>query len=467
MRRPGWSILPLMLGLLAGDGLAAEPDAPPVRVEVEVDASQPYVQGRVLLTARVLADARVLEGVLSDPDVPDALVHRLGEDRHDQLTRDGHSYRVSERRFAIFPQQSGELRIPPLVFEGRVRDPEERRPRDAFDGLFGGSLFESLLGRAGQRVRVRSEVPVIVVRSRPAEAAEGWWLPARDVELVEQWPEAPSRLRVGEPVVRLLEIRATDLSAAQLPELALPAVEGLKQYAEPASEQSFRAGDRVLGVKQQPVTLIPTRAGPLRLPALQLEWWDVEADARRLASLPARTLEVLPGAAVGAAAPPPVAAVDSAPLLESTVAAGGPSGSSRLRAGLALLASALAGALGFGLARRLGAPSARRERRRAERALRRACRASDASAATAALRALARARWPGDPPLGSSDWAERLDAPGFAAVFARLQHVRYSTGECDWRGAELWKAYRRASRNARRSGRRPPRAGLPDLYPAR
>ena len=111
-------------------GEAASPAASPVLVEVEVDAVEPYVQSKVLLTVRVLAGPEVIDGALADPVIEGAVVERVGEDRHGRRDVAGISHRVIERQYAVFPQRSGELEISPLVFEGRVRTAPARRPRD-------------------------------------------------------------------------------------------------------------------------------------------------------------------------------------------------------------------------------------------------------------------------------------------------------------------------------------------------
>ena len=44
----------------------------------------------------------------------------------------------------------------------------------------------------------------------------------------------------------------------------------------------------------QRIAMVPGTAGELKIPELQVEWWDVEADAPRTALIPARTIAVAP-----------------------------------------------------------------------------------------------------------------------------------------------------------------------------
>jgi hypothetical protein len=301
------------------------------------------------------------------------------------------------------------------------------------------------------------------------------------VELIEHWGNEPPVLRVGEPVRRTLAIRAAGLSGAQLPELELPAVEGAKQYSEPATDDTASENGEVISVKLQETTLIPTRAGTLSLPAIELAWWDTTADEARTARLPAQTLQVAPGAEQQAALAPPAAAATSGPgepaaapvatpLAVPTGVAWHPAvwmaGSSVL-----LLAAAVVARRRWRRAkvssddvRGRQAPD-RAQVKRAERELRAACEINDAEACAAALRGLGQACWPASPPPGGRAWAERLGAPGLQSAIAELQSVQYSSHRDSWNGERLWQAYRDALRAVPK--RRPGAIDvLPGLYPS-
>ncbi|MCH2169542.1 BatD family protein [Myxococcota bacterium] len=474
----------------------------PVFVEAEVDSQSPYVQGGVTLTVRLHADDQVIDGALTEPSAADAIIERVGEDQTYRTRVGEREYSVIERRWAIFPQQSGRLDISPVRFEGTVRTPGQPTRRDPFDNFFGnspfddffggsplgGSLFDRAFGPAGQRVRVSSQSISLDVRPKPDEALGQWWVPATDVELVEQWEETPPVFRVGEPINRLVAIRAAGISVSQLPELELPPVDGLKQYSEPAVEQTVAIGDEVVAVKARQTSLIPTRPGPLTLPAVELEWWDTTADAPRTATLPERTLHVTGGGSLAAIPPAPPAAGPSAPVpgpMEPEAAVSIPSAldSPLTWGGAALVGLCLAGGTAWALARRRSQPTAPTETAfgqgtpavapaprlaRAEQALRRACMANNSEGALGALSQIGQARWPESPPLNAGDWTRRIQGAVFAEAFEVLQRVRYSPETGHWNGAELWQAYSESRRSSRRSDprRKRTRGGpLPALYP--
>jgi len=471
-------------------GAAAAPEAPlaegshpAVFVEMGASDTSPYVQGEVELTVRIHTSTPLLNGALGDPSASGALLERLGEDHQTLAEVGGRSYHVIERRYALLPQESGPLHVTPAVFEGRVRedDPRRRRRADPFAGFFagspfgghfgqgfGGALVDEFFGGSGRSVRARSQSLDLDVRPKPAEAGGDWWLPARHVELLEQWEDGPPVLRVGEPVQRTVAIRATGLSGAQLPEVTLPEVEGAKQYSEPPVEQTQGEGGALVSFKVQQTALIPSRPGPLTLPEVELAWWDTEADAPRTARLPARTFEVLPGdpSIAGAAAPPAAVEPPEGDLPAEVAPAAGSRSPWRLVGGAASVGFLVA-LLAWG--RRPGCrPQGSRPRSRVsavERGLRAACKAGDPRAAATSLRAVAVSRWSEAPPLSPRDWSERLECPEFGELLARLQRVQYSATGGSWDGAALWETYRRAGRR-RRGRERFEATPIPALYPS-
>jgi hypothetical protein len=495
-----------------------------VTLTLEADDTTPYVQGRVLLTARIVAGPELLEGHLSDPQVEGAVLERVGEDTSYQTLVDGQPGIAIERRYAVFPQRSGTLSIPPLVFEGRVRDTtrepsrarrsrvggrsplEDLFARDPFADPFfsggggvGGGFFEGFFGPRARSVRAHSAGLTLDVQPKPAGASDQWWLPARSLEILERWEGEPPVFRVGEPVSRILTIRATGLSGAQLPELSLPPIDGAKQYSEPSLDETTTTQHEVVAIRAQRSSLIPTVEGPLTLPAVEIEWWDTAADEPRTARLEARVVQVLPGDdPIAAVAPAQLSSVGGIGPSDPTQQAGDASPPllpgppwAQVGGGVAIAGIVLAMALVVVRRRRepgsrlVGAtqsalgPPAPPGRSSAERALRRACQGSDPLAASAALRDLARSRWAETPPQTAAAWGRNLDSPALRDAIADLDRVRYSRDPSEWCGDRLWQAYRRAGSGTsawipqRRSRPSADRAGtdsngaLPSLYPSR
>ena len=161
-------------------------ELPPVFIEVGItpEDSPHYVNAQLGLNVRVYYRSNLTEAAISQPEPSPASV-RLLDELAFQADRNGVHYRVLERHYAIFPERSGDLTIPPLQLTGRLA---ERR---------NDQLWQP--GLRGRRVQVKSEPIQLIIRPRPATAAGASWQPARQLELSEQLSSVDD-LRVGEPL---------------------------------------------------------------------------------------------------------------------------------------------------------------------------------------------------------------------------------------------------------------------------
>jgi hypothetical protein len=468
-----------------------------VFMEAEVAAAgKPlYVQQQVPYTVRLYFDDAIRTGELSAPDPQNAIVEQLGEEKRYTATRGGREYNVIERHYAIAPEKSGTLRIPPAIFEGRAviarsgpqdadapDDPMARFLRGtpfANDPFFKGALDPIMsFGDTGQPVTARSQEITVDVQPRPA-AARGDWLPAEQVSLHDSWADNPPQLRVGEPVTRTITIEAKGVAASQIPPLTFAAPGNARLYAEAPDNQSRTDGGAIYGVSKQSVTYIPNAAGRLDIAPVELAWWNTRDNVQARATLPAWEFEVEPGAAGSQATAVPdvaggkVAATTSANADDRRQRASSTEGLrspwALLGGGVALLAVAiLSGIAAARIRRRPGPPAPTTKdapgptRNSSLRALHRACDANDPRAAATALLELARVEWPDDPPCSLGALAARLET-GNEEVMT-LDRSLYGTGSHGWEGAALSKALRRGLR-PRRSTTSRDQGGLEPLYP--
>src|SRR5690606_14391169 len=184
-------------------------------LEAEAAPATAYVQSQVVYTLRLFVGISTGRATITPPEVSggEAIVERLGEDRQYQTTLGDRDFLVRERRYAIFPQQAGALTIGPATFEAMV-----------------------IPSRGFSRVqRFRSEPVELTVQPPvppPAEHAGAEWLPAAELTLSERWSDDPEELAVGVPTTRAVTIEAHGLLETQLPKLAFPRSDGLRQYED-------------------------------------------------------------------------------------------------------------------------------------------------------------------------------------------------------------------------------------------
>lgn len=428
-----------------------DPGAEDILFEAELDRDSAFVQGQVILTVRLQQAVNLDNRSISELDLPGTFVLPL-EQQSFQRTAGGRPWLVHEVRYAIFPETSGTLQIPPLTFS--ARESAQRR-----------SLFDA--GR-GKLVRMRTEPLSLEVLPRPAGYPAGaTWLPAKQLTVEEDWSADPSQLQVGSSVTRTIRIRGEGLQGAQLPPATLSPTTGLKFYPDQPAIEDKETASGLLGTRVDSTAIVPTAAGTLELPELRIPWWDTESGELRHAVLPARTLQVLPAATPSGPGPTPAALPTPVPA-----AAKGPAGNP-LPWQLATLACALGwlATLVLLLRRRHRGPQAgatvtleSTSRREAFRSLLAACAADQPARARQWL-----IRWAaalaGDAGITSlAAAAAQFGDPELDREVERLEAALYGSQSGAWQGAAL------AGLVKRLDGQwRPARANseeLPPLYPA-
>lgn len=279
LKFPGASSAPLTLKVSAAPALAVG-DSEPVFIEVTVlpDAGPYYVLSQVSLTVRIFYQANLTEAAINPPAPVQASVRLLDEVPY-QAERNGVQYRVLERRYAIFPERSGTLTIPPMQLSGRLIE----RPSDR--------LWQPTV--RGRRVRVASEPLNLEISPRPDEFTGSTWLPARRITLSQKISDN-EKLRVGEPVTRTVIVDAVGLEENMLEEPTWPDLPDTRIYPDQPQGISRDDGEWVLGHKEFRYAIVPENAGELVLPEIRLDWWDTVADRQRTAVLPEHRLTVLP-----------------------------------------------------------------------------------------------------------------------------------------------------------------------------
>ncbi len=428
-------------------------------LETEADSQAPYIQSQVRFTVRLLYNQPILEGGLDVPDVKDAIIESLGEDVAYSTIRYGKRYGVFERRYALFPQRSGTLTIPPISFEGRIRTTDDWR--------FGLGL------RLGRRIRLSSEPVTLQVRARPDSYTGTHWLPTPQLSLRENWPTEPPRLKVGEPFTRTLILEAKGLTAAQLPTLRIAEQPDIRLYADQPKTETRQDGDSIIGHREERIAIIPTESGELVLPEMKLTWWDMVNNQERTARLPARTIMVLPAVA---AAPPLTSSAQPGEEPDATLTrqpAELPSptlqdvfwpGVSAVLLGLwlfTLLVWWRTKQTPWTLPEQhseLDPPLAQE----AKRALQRACYQGDPQTAAKALLQWAATVWSETPPKNLGDLADRLATD--PTLIRDLDRTLYATSASSWHGGALWISVKQGLKEKEVSAK-PSTTDLPPLYP--
>ncbi len=249
-------------------------------LEASTDKKEVYVQEQILFYLRVYQRSQLANASLSKPDIENTVIEGLGEGRSYTAQHNGYTYDVIEYRFAIYPQKSGELIIPPSVLSGSIASNTQRFRFDPF-------------GNAGKPIRRKSQEVSVMVKPIPASYPKNVpWLPAHNLSLEETWSPTPPAFSVGEPVTRTVSLNATGVASSLLPPLPIPSSDDIKVYPDQPSNHSIAGADGILSERTESYAIIPTKGGEIQLPALNVHWWNTNTDTLEIASINARHVNV-------------------------------------------------------------------------------------------------------------------------------------------------------------------------------
>ncbi len=441
----GQTANPIRVEVLAAGSEEAPGD---IFIEVSAEPQHPFVQAQTVYTVSLFLGIDTRGSRLSEPQVTggEAIVEKLGDDRQFQVERDDRRFIVIERRYAIFPQEAGNLTIEPMRFETQVLD-----------------------GRRFSRIqRFNSDAVELMVRGAvppPPEYAAAAWLPARALRFSERFSGDDGGLVAGIPVTRSLTLIADGVLSTQLPELAVTTLDPIKQYPDQPELENTVTAEGMRARRTERYAVISTRAGDFELPGAAVPWFNVLAERWEAAQLARRTVAVAPD--------PDQPLLDEPDMPFDAAAPVEPVGPWRMVSlGLAIgWAGTVMLMLAFsqGTRRadsRQAAGAGERQRRRQGRVLsqvRRACSDHDAQAVRERMLEWGRLRFPDQPPATLTALGRRLDAP-VAAALTGVEAALYGRSATAWRGDELLAALKRIDAVAPTDRARGADDGLVPLY---
>ena len=401
-----------------------------VFITAEVDYDETFVQAQIIYTIKIYQAVSTRQPSLREPTFSgvEVLVELAGEQRNYEAVLNDRAYSVAERAFAIFPQESGELNISPARFEARVL-------RDG--RITGRKVFES---------EART-ITVKPIPAPPADYPDAAWLPAKDLQLSDNWSRDPDDLRAGEPISRSVSVTALGQLETQIPVIEPPVVAGVNIYPDKPELSRRVEAAGIRGIRTDQYAMIGVNAGAITLPALELPWWDLDAEAWQVASIPARSVNVLPSADV----PPPEPVADTAEVVDiarETTAETVVHSPLWRRIAELLAAVWLLTLLGWWWSSRprreeRPPPSIPIHRQQALKlkSARKAALAGDARALRHAMLEWSRLQWPENPPRSIGELAGRVSSP-LSDALRQLSEVSYGKAGSGWDEQAMAKAIR-------------------------
>jgi len=251
-----------------------------IYMEVDVSPKQVYVQAQVIYTIRIFHAVNFLDASLTELSLDDsnAVVETIGNNASYDKQINGRLYKVFEKKYAIFPQKSGSIRVEPFVFEARY------------------------IGQRRQikHRRLRSQAFDLKVLPKPPfknGKTAAYWLPTSSLQIFESWGDKPPEFTVGEPVTRTFRLTAVGLPASQLPYLHTEKLDFAKLYPDQPLLNDDTSANGLIGIRMDKVALIPTKPGKFTLPEIRVPWWNTNKKRWENLIVKAKTISVAPALA--------------------------------------------------------------------------------------------------------------------------------------------------------------------------
>ena len=252
----------------------------PVYTETLVDKSSLYVQEQLLLTHRLYTSIQLTDLSMEELDVPEAIVQLVAENQFRKRIGN-RDYIVVERKYALFPQASGQLEI----------------PATAISAFQVNNNSNSFFRNRGSQLMRSTEGKTIEVLARPPSFDADQWMPSSQLQISEQWSSKLDKLVVGEPVTRTITISAQGLTGAQIQPLPIQSGNDIKIYPDQPQLSEEKSAGGIIGIRQESLALVPNRAGEIVLPEISVQWWDTVHRRIQTATLDAVHLQVAPNSA--------------------------------------------------------------------------------------------------------------------------------------------------------------------------
>lgn len=268
----------IQIDVVAAGEVADDDD--PMSVTLKLDRESAKVGEQVLVTVTLrartfLADLGGEELKVDNADIKLVSQKDFGE------VKNGINWRVIEWTYALFPQTNDSIVIPRQLFTAIIPSTRQRSFLDSF-------------ALRGQRIARRSE-PAAIKISEGDNLHD--WFPASNVSIESNWTSDPKELRVGEPMTRMVTVKAESQLAAGIPpsiQVSAEAPTRYKEYQDQPSLENTETASGITGVRTESSAIVPSKDGTIVFPEQVVHWWDINAKTWKESVLPEERYEVLP-----------------------------------------------------------------------------------------------------------------------------------------------------------------------------
>lgn len=176
-----------------------------------------------------------------------ALAVNSSEQRH------GQSWVVQSWDFSVFPQKEGVVFIPEIELSLNINTEQ---------GVVRGQYS---LPSLAMEVSVPEQV-------RPLDS----WLAAKSFTLVTELDKPIDELKEGDAFTLTITLQADNVLAMMLPEISLPAIDGLAIYKRPPLLKNDSNRGNKIARRIEIIDVVVEKTGRYKIPEMTFYWWDTD-----------------------------------------------------------------------------------------------------------------------------------------------------------------------------------------------
>jgi hypothetical protein len=393
-----------------------------VILTAEIDEKKPYVNQQIIYTVRLYVSKQLLNADYQGPQVDDALLIPLGEEKRYQKVQNNINYAVEEQSYAIFPQKSGPLKIKSPIITALVYDIDP------------------------QRIQAQDKPINLTVQSIPNQYKGKTWLPAKQIRLSEHYENSSQSISQGSTLTRTVMVEGVAVPAQLLPTLEFKETDAFNVYPEKGAERNQIKQGQLVGSTEIKVTYLFNKAGKVTIPELRLRWFNTETGKEEIAILAPRSLDITPSSsgAVNNTTSYPAASTSKTSVTKQpsdSVSYSSPASNNWAWIVAALFALAWLLTLGLWGWQRRSRNLGKGQYKSALDELGKACSQGNPQGARDALLKWATLHWPDAPLLNLTDLNKLVRDAHLKKQLHILSQVLYgSENKALWRGDELLRA---------------------------
>src|SRR3990167_8924698 len=392
-----------------------EQETADVFIKSNINTHSSYVNAELIYSVKIFTRRHLLDIDYTPPSIPNALVIPLDVGQHYQTLVGNDIYSVQTLKYAIFPNLSGPITIEPP------------------------SLSALMVDFIPERIQVKGQIVKLSIMPAPKDLKS--FLPARKIELSEEFEPKDNTFKEGQTITRIVTIKGIGVPSTLLPNLKFKQ-KNLEVYPAPPILTDSQSDQGITGKSVIKLTYLLENKGKYTIPAINIPWFNTKTHQAENASLPEHTLTVLADAVQQNAGKDPI-------FSPKSIASKNPNDAislwmlSTIFLSLTVLYLVLKPWIKLSpLTQKFKLTNKELSFNKTKRNLNKACRQQNPHAAAQHLLSWASLHWPKENIINLQQISEHCKNSQLAEEIAKLTQYLYGqNNNYKWSGLALWQAF--------------------------